>query len=97
MKLVGRSIGTIVVAFIYWLVYYFTLPTLSLAYFDGFMYIGIGVIIAIVLIVWWVYAFTYEKKIFIVPSAVAIIFFILVTVICAIAGMDLFHSKELYN
>lgn len=96
MKLVGRSIGTIVVVFFYWLVYYFTLPTLSLAYFDGFMYIGIGVIIAIVLIVWWVYAFTYEENVFIVPGTVAGIF-ILVTVVCAIAGMDLFHSKELYN
>ena len=85
MKLVGRSIGTIVVVFFYWLVYYFTLPTLSLAYFDGFMYIGIGVIIAIALIVWWVYAFTYEEKVFIVPGTVAGIF-ILVTVVCAIAG-----------
>ena len=53
MKVIERIIGTIVVTFLYGLVYYITLPTLSLAYLDGAVYIGMGVIIIIALITWW--------------------------------------------
>ena len=38
MQYVGKVIGTAVSAFIVWLVYYLTLPPLSLAYFGGFLF-----------------------------------------------------------
>ena len=96
MKVIGRVIGTIVAAFLYWLVYYITLPTLSLAYLDGFIYIGIGIIIIIALIVWWLLlSKEFKKSLYAIPITVIALFIILVG--GAIAGSALFNSDSMYN
>ncbi len=96
MKVIGRVIGTIVAAFLYWLVYYITLPTLSLAYLDGFIYIGIGIIIIIALIVWWLLlSKEFEKSLYAIPITGIALFIILVG--GAIAGSSLFNSGSMYN
>ena len=96
MKVIGRVIGTIVAAFLYWLVYYITLPTLSLAYLDGFIYIGIGIIIIIALIVWWLLlSKEFKKSFYAIPITVIALFIILVG--GAIAGSALFNSDSMYN
>lgn len=94
MKVVGKSIVTFVVAFFYWLLYYITLPTLSLAYFSGFCYIGLGIIIAVSLIAWWASS---NEGLCISVGGVATLIFFGVMIIGAVVGSALFNSGEMYN
>lgn len=50
---IGKAVISILTAVVLWLVYYLTLPTLSLAYATGFVYIMVCVLAVIVNIVMW--------------------------------------------
>ena len=96
MKVIERIIGTIVVTFLYGLVYYITLPTLSLAYLDGAVYIGMGVIIIIALITWWLSLLKKFEKSFNAIGISFIIFFVML-ILGYIAGSALLNSESMYN
>lgn len=94
MKIV-KGIVTIFVSFLYWLLYQLWFPTLSLAYFDGFIFIGIGVIALAALLGWWAagdnggYVVKFPK--------IAIIAFIVVLLGGLFVGSALFNSSTMYN
>lgn len=50
---VGKAIVSVLTAVVLWLIYYLTLPTLSLAYATGFVYIAVCVLAVIANIVMW--------------------------------------------
>lgn len=51
---IGKLVTSVLTALVLWLIYYFTLPTLSLAYFDGFLYIAFAVIAVIANVALWI-------------------------------------------
>lgn len=91
---IAKGIVTLIVAILYGLIYYFTLPTLSLGNLEGFIYIGPGVILAAALLAWWI-SDEDEYK-FSIPLS-AIFLFLVVLIIGALGSTALFHSSEMYS
>ena len=91
---IAKGIVTLIVAILYGLIYYLTLPTLSLWHGEGFLFIGVGVILVAALLAWWI-SDEYEYK-FSIPLS-AIVLFIVVGIIGAIGSTALFHSSEMYS
>lgn len=89
-----KGLGTIIAAFLYWLLYYFWMPTLSLAHIDGFVFIGIGVILLCAIISMWLYDVVDYSG---VPVIIAIAGFCIILVGGTVMGSSLFNSTEMYN
>lgn len=93
---VFKGIVTIVVAFLYWLCYQLFLPTLSLAYLDGFAFIGIGVVLAITLIAMWISKDLEDGHYYVafILSGAALIVILLGGLLI---GSFVFNSSTMYN
>lgn len=95
MKIV-KIIITICTVVFYGILYYLWLPTLSLAYFDGFAFVSLGVLFLSGIISMWASGeYSYEYM----PHATAITFIVVVVIaiIVGIGSTALFHSSEMYN
>lgn len=91
---VFKGIVTVVVAFLYWLLYQLWLPTLSLAYLDGSFFIGMGIVFAAVLFAMWISDEDgYKFKI----PAFTFGGFIVLLILCSIIGSALFNSTAMHT
>lgn len=91
-----KVFGTVFVALLYWLLYWLWLPTLSIAYVDGFVFIAIGVIAAVALIAWW-FAPDGELE---YPGTIASLAFCIASVILIIGvvgSSSIFNSSSMYQ
>lgn len=91
---VTKGIITVVVAFLYWLLYQLWLPTLSLAYVDGFLFIGLGVVLAATLVAMWISG---EDEYKIKIPGFTLAGFIGLLIFCSIAGSALFNSTAMHT
>lgn len=91
----AKTLVSIFAAFLLWVVYQLWLPTLSPAYFDGFLFIAICAIIGAALFAWWTYKEEdkHPYKIPIVIFAIAII----ALVIGLIAGSSPVNDSTMYQ
>lgn len=91
-----KTFLTLILLFFYWLLYYLWQPTLSLAYFDGFFFIVIGVIVLAILISLWICGDDlYDYPIMIPGIVIAVITIIM---ICGgIGSSALLNSESMYN
>lgn len=77
MSKIVKTIISIISVLILWLVYYFTLPTLSLAYIGGFYYFSFLVFVIVANIAMWVSSVEEERIIWKPIVAVVVIFVIM--------------------
>lgn len=96
MKNVSKIVGSIVSALFVWLMYWWTLPTLSIAYFSGFVFWAfVALIIAINIMIW---ASSIEKDRLVWQPVIVVL---VVAVIIAIGGMiigcDLFNAQTMHT
>lgn len=89
-----KGILTIMTVAVYGILYYLLLPPLSLAYAEGFIFIGLGVIMAIALITWW-FSEEYDYH-FVIPGR-AVIIFLLLILVGTIGSTSIFHSSAMYS
>ena len=83
--------------FVLGLIYQLWLPTLSLAYLDGFLFISLCVIVLAALIPLWMMkenSKSSNEYNFIIPT-VTIIIFCVILIIGIIAGSKLFHDNTM--
>ncbi len=95
-----KSLGTIVSIGVYALLYYVWLPTISLAYLDGFIFIGIGVVLGAAIIGWWIATSNKnvdEYGIIGTFSGVACVVFIILLLGGLFIGSSLFNATTMYN
>lgn len=93
MKVAKGIVSSLVVGF-FFLWYELTLPTLSLAYFDGFLFIGFAAVALVALICWWT---SDEDEFRGKPVVVSAIVLIVLCIIGGIAGSALFNSSAMYS
>lgn len=94
MKVLKISISIIAVG-ILWLVYQLFLPTLSLAYFDGAVYIAFCLLVIAGVVGLWLSEDIDEYN-YAIPG-IGLIVIIVVFLICSIAGSALFNHSTMYN
>ena len=99
MKILEKGAGTIVLGFLYWLIYELWLPTLSFAYIDGTIFFGIGIIMIVIIFLIWIKEDLEEILeagfIAIVIGIVAVA--IILSIGAAIIGGGLINSGEMYR
>ncbi len=89
-----KGINTALVIIFYGLLYYFWLPTLSIFYFDGFLFFGIGIALLIYLVsLWKTEDFFTSGCLF----ACAVVVVALLSVVGYILGSGLFNSTSMYK
>lgn len=88
---IGKVFASIFTVFVLWLVYYITLPTWSLAYVGGFLYIGLCLILVIANVVMWISG--YEKGAITVGIGAA--FILILFLGGAVVGSTLFNSSTM--
>ena len=94
MKYVGKCIGSLASAFLVWLMYYLTLPTLSLAYFGGFLFFAIVALVIALNIMMW--ASDYESDRFIWhPVAIVAVVALVMGFGGGIIGGTMFNHSEM--
>lgn len=90
-----KIIVTVVSLFAYWLLYQLWLPTLSMEYFDGFLFFAIGAVALVALISWWV---SPEYENYVAPSLmVAVVLIIGIILVCGAIGSSIFNSSAMYS
>lgn len=90
----AKTLVSIFVAFILWVVYQLWLPTLSLAYLDGFLFIAVCAIIGAALFAWWISDENeYKGGILVAIVVIAII----ALVIGLIAGCAPINASTMYK
>ncbi len=95
---IGKIVVTGLVGLIYWLIYLLWLPTLSLAYIDGFLFIALGIICILLLIPMWTLKANsdigdYSARLPAIGCMVTCVVF----TIGNIGGSALFNSQSMYN
>ena len=96
MKYVGKTIGTAVSALIVWLVYYLALPTLSIAYADGFWFFAIVAFMVAVNI--WLWASDFECEEFVCwPMGVVIAIAVIIYLGGSLFGSTLFNAEKMHQ
>lgn len=90
MKYVGKCFGSLASALFVWLVYYLTLPTLSIAYFGGFFFFAFVALVIAVNIMMWASSSDDDRWIW-HPVAIVVV----VAIVMAIGG--LFIGSTMFN
>ena len=98
--ILGAIFSTIILIGLYVLGYYIFLPPLSISFFSGFLFFGIGVVLLIFLIFKWYNVIKEndginEKQFMIILSVVGVVF--LVPVFVLFGGSSIFHAEALYR
>lgn len=93
MKVI-KGIVTLVVAFLFWLLYQLWLPTLSLAYVDGFIFFGMALIALVAIVTWW---FSDEDDYKIKIPGLAAAGFMGFLIFCGAIGSALFNSTAMHT
>lgn len=88
---IGKLVTSIISVVVMWLIYYLTLPTLSFAYFGGFLFISFCVLTIAANISVWISDFE-QDKVVIFPIIIAIIVFLIIMIGGLIMGSTLFNS-----
>ena len=88
---VSKLVVSIISVVTMWLIYYLALPTLSLKYFGGFLFIGTCVLVVVANFCIWISDIEREEYRFI-PFIVALIIFIGAMIVGGIGGTALFNS-----
>lgn len=96
MKYVVKSFATIGAILLAWVVYYTTLPTLSIAHLSGALYIGFDLILLVAVICMWASNSDNDRLIFI-PIVVVGAVVVIIIAIGAIASLTLFHADAMRN
>lgn len=93
MKTIKSVITTVVIALcaVY---YYVALPPVSLAYGEGFLFLGVTVVVAAVIVAWWISG--ESKYRFGLPLVIVILFFVIL-IGGGIIGSPIFTSSTMYN
>ncbi len=86
-----KTVISVLAVVLYALMYYIMLPPLSFAYFSGFVFIALGVILIAALVGWWITP-EYDNYKFGLPLVAAIIF-IAIFIIGGIGGSAIFTSS----
>lgn len=90
----AKTLVSVFVAFILWVVYQLWLPTLSPAYFDGFLFIAICAIIGAALLGWWISG--EDKYNYKIPAVIFVI--ILVALLGGlIVGSPIVNNSTMYK
>lgn len=96
MAKVVKGIVSAVSLFLMWVLYQLWLPTLSLAFIDGFCFIAICVIAVALNITMWCYGTEAEEKAWIPPIVAFVIAVVILIGVC-FAGSALFHAGEMHR
>ena len=96
MNNVGKTIGSLFSAFLVWLVYYLALPTLSIAYMDGFWFFAFIAFMITVNI--WIWASDFECGDFVCwPMGVVVVVAIVLFLGGKIIGSTLFNAERMHQ
>lgn len=87
MSKIGKLVISIISVVLMWVIYWLTLPTLSLKYFGGFLFIGVCVIIVAINISIWMF-----DDIFGLPTGIAGVLFIVILLGGILLGTPLFNA-----
>lgn len=94
-KTVKSSISALS-AILMWIMYQLWLPPLSIAYFEGFFFIAICMIVGALNIIMWLSNLREERFVW-APLVVMIVLVMVTTLLVSFAGSSIFHHGEMYR